>query len=119
MSRPTIVCLCGSTRFKDAFSKAQFDETMAGHIVLTIGTAWHSDEELFAEYTEHEKQIIKATLDVLHLKKIDLADEILVLNVGGYYGESTTREIIYADSLGKRIRWLEDSHGQSVPIVVH
>lgn len=51
----------------------------------------------------------KARLDELHLRKIDLADEVLILNVGGYIGESTRRELAYAQSLGKSVRFLEDS----------
>lgn len=104
----TIVTLCGSTRFKDAFSRAQFDETMKGNIVLTIGTAWHSDEELFANYSEAERQEIKQKLDALHFEKIEMSDEILVLNIGGYVGESTKREINHAWKLDKHIRWLEE-----------
>lgn len=106
-NRPTIVCLCGSTRFHDAFAKAQSDETVAGRIVLTIGCNTHSDEELFAHLSPADFRSLKARLDVLHLHKIDLADEILVLNVGGYIGESTEREIVYAQSRDKRVRYLE------------
>ena len=99
--RPRIVCLCGSTRFSEAFQQANFRETLDGRIVLSIGCDTKSDEGL------HLTAADKIRLDVLHLRKIELADEILVLNVGGYVGESTSREIAYAQSLGKRIRWLE------------
>lgn len=99
--RPIIVCLCGSTRFGDAFREANLKETLAGKIVLSIGCEWHSDQSL--GLTEEDKQ----RLDQLHLRKIDLADEVLILNVGDYVGESTKREIIYALKHHKRIRWLE------------
>ncbi|GLV56333.1 hypothetical protein KDH_31740 [Dictyobacter sp. S3.2.2.5] len=98
---PTIVCLCGSTRFSDAFKKANLQETLAGKIVLSIGCDFQSDDAL--GLTEEDK----ARLDILHLRKIDIADEILVLNVGDYIGQSTSREIAYARERGISIRWLE------------
>src|SRR6266702_1589960 len=97
----TIVCLCGSTRFSEAFREANLRETLAGKIVLTGGCEWHGDQAL--GLTEEDK----ARLDELHLRKIDLADEILVINVGDYVGESTAYEIYYAARQGKPIRWLE------------
>jgi len=99
---PCIVCLCGSTRFSEAFQQAMLEETLAGRIVLTIGCVWHSDEAL--GLTEADKEC----LDILHLFKIDISDEVLILNVNGYIGESTEREIEYARSMGKPIRWLEE-----------
>jgi hypothetical protein len=101
MDRPRIVCLCGSTRFSEAFRKANFEETLAGRIVLSVGCDTKSDAALgFVPE-------VKARLDELHLRKIDLADEVLVLNVGGYLGESTRREVEYARALGKPLRYLE------------
>lgn len=104
---PTIVCLCGSTRFWRAFQKAGLEETLAGKIVLSIGAASGTDDEHFGNLPREEYDRIKNKLDWLHLRKIDLADEILVLNVGGYIGSSTRREIEYAKMYGKKIRWLE------------
>ncbi len=104
LQRPTIVCLCGSIkRAMKAFQEYQHSETLAGRIVLTVGSYSYTDEELV---TEHFAEV-KAKLDVLHFYKIMFADEILVLNVGGYIGESTEREIAWAKSLGKKIRYLE------------
>ena len=99
--KPIIVCLCGSTRFSQAFREANLRETLAGKIVLTIGCEWHSDQAL--GLTEADKH----RLDELHLRKIDLADEVLILNVGKYIGESTGRELEYARSQGKTVRFLE------------
>lgn len=99
--KPTIVCLCGSTRFGEAFRRMNLQETLAGKIVLTIGCDFKSDEALGLSPE------VKQRLDELHLRKIDLADEILVLNVGGYIGLSARREIAYARQHGKRVRWLE------------
>ena len=107
MLKPKIVCLCGSTRFSKAFKETQFKETMAGNIVLTIGCNMRFDTELFASYSPDELIEIKEMFDELHLRKIDLADEILVLNVDGYIGESTANEIYYAENQGKVIRFLE------------
>ena len=98
--RPTIVCLCGSTRFVEEFRYVDRRETLAGKIVLAPG-CFQGDAVL--EVLPGMKQ----RLDELHLHKIDLADEILVVNVGGYIGESTRREIAYARQQGKRVRWLE------------
>lgn len=104
---PTIVCLCGSTRFSDAFVEANLKETLTGKIVLSIGVNTKSDDELFGNLSQEEFDQLKAKLDELHLRKIDLAHEVLILNVGGYVGKSTQREYEYAKASKKRIRWLE------------
>lgn len=104
---PKIVCLCGSTRFYAEFDKANFNETLAGNIVLNIGCNTKQDNDLFKYKTPDELDAIKNELDELHKRKIDLADEILVLNVGGYIGESTRSEIVYASDHGKPVRYLE------------
>lgn len=113
--RPTIVCLCGSTRFSEAFQEANLRETLKGNIVLSVGCDMRSDNELWADPEERER--IKARLDVLHLHKIDLASVIIILNVGGYIGSSTRRELEYALSHNKAVRFLEpcyefDAEGQ-------
>jgi hypothetical protein len=102
--RPVIVCLCGSTRFCEAFHQANLSETLAGRIVLTVGCDFKSDEALGLSTA------VKERLDELHKRKIDLADEILVLNVGGYIGASTHSEIQYAVGHGKKVRFLEMHH---------
>lgn len=96
--RPTIVCLCGSARFIDTFLEAYIQETVAGKVVLTIAGNCKS-HPLY--------DTVKPALDRMYRYKIEMADEILVLNVGGYIGDSTKGEIAYARSLGKRIRWWE------------
>jgi hypothetical protein len=106
-TKPTIVCLCGSTRFGNEFEEANFRETLDGHIILTIGGNRKSETELFSDLSEAELTKIKKNLDALHRQKIDLADEVLIINVGGYIGESTRSEIEYARARGKRIRFLE------------
>lgn len=106
-ARPKIVCLCGSTRFSKEFREANLRETLAGNIVLTIGCDMRSDAELFAGKEESELKAIKTALDLLHFSKIELADEVLILNVGGYIGESTSNELKVAQAHGKTVRYLE------------
>jgi hypothetical protein len=103
-ARPTIVCLCGSTRFMDYFHEAGWQLTMEGKIVLSVGCSKHLPADHGGEALGVE---IAARLDELHLRKIDLADEVFVLNVDGYIGESTRREIAYAMSTGKPVHYLE------------
>lgn len=105
---PKIVCLCGSTRFSEAFQQANLEETLKGNIVLSVGCMTHSDKDL--KISEEQK----IALDELHKRKIDLADEILVLNVGGYIGKSTRSEIQYAETLRMLIRYLEDVRGEDM-----
>ena len=102
---PMIVCLCGSTRFSEAFHEANLRETLAGNIVLSIGCDFKSDTDLLL--AGELSQADKDRLDELHKRKIDLADEVLILNVNGYVGKSTQSEIDYAIAHNKPIRWLE------------
>jgi hypothetical protein len=95
-----IITLCGSTKFKNEFEKANKELTLKGIIVLSCGVYSHSDNEII---TEEQKKM----LDELHRRKIDLSDGILVLNVGGYIGDSTKSEIDYALKKGKAVRFLE------------
>ena len=105
--RPTIVCLCGSTRFWQEFQQQNIDETLAGKIVLSIAPFNQHDDISFCHLSEIEQQELTAKLDTLHQHKIDLADEVFILNVGGYMGESTQRELKYARRQNKTIRFLE------------
>lgn len=104
--KPTIVCLCGSTRFYDTWQRLNYEETMAGKIVLAVGFYPHSAEQAHGEDVGCTPEQ-KVMLDELHLRKIDLADEVLILNVGDYIGESTRRELAYAMNAGKIVRFLE------------
>ena len=106
-ARPLIVCLCGSTRFYEAFQRANYDETMAGRIVLSVGHYPHSPQQAHGESVGCTPEQ-KTQLDELHKRKIDLADQVLILNVGGYIGESTRSELEYARKAGKTIRFLEE-----------
>jgi hypothetical protein len=102
-----ITVLCGSTRFYDRFREQNLRLTLAGHIVLSIGCDTRSDGDLdLATAGGASLDEVKARLDALHLAKIDLADEVLVIDVDGYIGDSTRREIEYARSLGRPVRYL-------------
>ena len=105
--RPTIVCLCGSVQFLEAFDAASLAETLAGRIVLSVGSHRQRDEDALVHLTVAEKKAALERLAELHRHKIKLADEILVINVGGYTGESARAEIAYAKEQGKTVRWLE------------
>jgi hypothetical protein len=94
--RPEIVCICGSTRFTREIRAANHELTFAGVIVVAPGEA----DELV---TDEEK----TRLDALHLRKIDLADRVLVVNPGGYIGESTRKEIAYARAKGKPVSFTD------------
>ena len=96
-----VITLCGSTKFKDDFIRVQKILTLEGCIVISVGLFGHSgDSEAFDEQT-------KAMLDDMHLRKIQMADEIYVINKDGYIGESTAREIRYAKSIGKKVNYME------------
>lgn len=97
-----VITLCGSTRFKEQFLETQKRLTLAGNIVISVGLFGHSgDDEVWTEGT-------KEMLDDMHKRKIDMADSIYVINVGGYIGESTRSEIEYAKRKGKTIEYLEN-----------
>jgi len=104
-ARPTIVCLCGSTRFIETFAIKMWELERSGVIALGCTLLPSSYCPVDDHFAEHEE--VKEQCDELHKRKIDLADEILVLNVGGYIGDSTRSEIEYAEAHGKPVRWLE------------
>ena len=103
-----IITLCGSTKFKDEFMKAQKDLTLQGNIVISVGLFGHSgDNEVWENMDDGTLTKTKIMLDDMHKRKIDMADEIFVINVGGYIGESTKSEIEYAKNTGKTVNYLE------------
>lgn len=103
MDRPPIVCLCGSTKFKDQYDEQNRRLTLERKIVLTCGLFLGSGDTC----TPDEEKRIKS----LHFRKIDIADEVFVVDVGGYVGESTRQEIAYARAQGKRVGFLVGGHG--------
>lgn len=95
-----IITLCGSAKFKDYFIKEQKRLTLEGNIVLSLGFFDLEQGEILNEKT-------KQLLDDMHKRKIDLADEIFVINKGGYIGQSTKSEIEYALKTGKKVNYME------------
>ena len=105
-----VITLCGSTRFKAAFMEAQKRLTLEGNIVISVGLFGRSgDNEVWEGMSEDTLTKTKAMLDDMHKRKIDMADEIFVINVDGYVGSSTCSEIEYAKATGKTVRYLVEA----------
>ncbi len=105
-----VVTLCGSTKFKDQINEANARLTMAGRVVISLGIFGHTDMPGVDWTTDGSE--VKRMLDDLHRQKIDLADEICVVMVDGYIGESTRGEIEYAISQDKRVQYWEMGDGK-------
>ena len=102
MNKYKVITLCGSTRFKDEFMRVQKELTLQGNIVISVGLFGHSgDDEVWSNN-------VKEMLDDMHKRKIDMSDEIFVINVGGYIGDSTKSEIEYAIKNDKKVNYLEE-----------
>ena len=101
MKNYEVITLCGSIKFKDEFIEQQKRLTLEGKIVISVG--------MFGDSIDNEvlTSDVKEMLDDMHKRKIDMADKIFVINVGGYIGESTKSEIKYAEKTGKKIEYLE------------
>lgn len=95
-----VITLCGSTKFKDQFMEVQKKLTLEGNIVISVGCFGHAGD-IFSDEQ-------KLMLDDMHKRKIDMADEIFVINVGGYIGESTKSEIEYAKKHNKKVNYLDN-----------
>ncbi len=97
-----VITLCGSTKFKKQFQQANTFLTLKGNIVISL--AFFEQAEGF-EITQEQAEL----LGELHFRKIDLSDEIFVIDVAGYIGNSTRREIEYAKVNGKTIQYYSES----------
>lgn len=93
-----VITMCGSTKFKDAFMKVQTELTLKGNIVLMPVVFSHSGDVITSEQ--------KSMLIDMHKQKIDMSDEIYVINVNGYIGSLTKSEIDYALSSNKKVNYL-------------
>lgn len=104
-----VITLCGSTKFKDDFLKEQKRLTLEGNIVIFVGLFGHSgDKEVWEQMDEGTRTKTKEMLDDMHKRKIDMADEIFVINKNGYIGESTKSEIDYAQKTNKPVKYMEN-----------
>lgn len=107
VGRYKVITLCGSTRFKDSFMREQKRLTLEGNIVISVGLFGHSgDKEVWESMGEDTVTKTKIMLDDMHKRKIDMADEIFVINENGYIGDSTKSEIAYAEAKGKKVTYL-------------
>ncbi|WP_029071032.1 hypothetical protein [Kandleria vitulina] len=98
-----VVTLCGSTRFKNEFMEVQKQLTLEGNIVISVGLFGHSgDSAVWENMDEGTLTKTKEMLDDMHKRKIDMADEIFVINVNGYIGDRTRYEIEYEKAHGRR-----------------
>lgn len=108
--RPKIICLCGSTRFVQTWIDEYQRLSDEGNTVLTVARMPPRPN------LQHDEPELKARLDTLHLRKIDLADEVFVLDVGGYIGASTKREIEYAIEHGKPVWYLSGTRAPATVV---
>lgn len=105
--RPKVVCLCGSSRFVDQMAVKAWELEKEGVIVLGIHLLPQWYEGVHAHH-QAEAEGVRKHMDELHLRKIDMADEVFIFNRDGYIGDSTRNEIEYAGKRGKVIRFLEE-----------
>ena len=111
---PKIICICGSTRFIEKMAVLSWELEKEGNIVIgmhLLPINYLDKNALDITDNVAESQGVKKDIDELHLRKIDLAHEILVVNIDGYIGDSTRSEIEYAEKIGKPVRFLEKQNG--------
>lgn len=115
-ARPPVVVLCGSTRFEQEFRRVAAELTLDGAIVVKPDV-FANDGHAAKAHLPTVSADVKQRLDALHLRKIDLADAVIVVNPGGYIGESTRREIAYAEQVGKPVTYLHptEQHSDQAP----
>src|SRR3954471_23132690 len=99
-----VIALCGSTRYEAEFAEVNQQLTMQGCVVISLGM--FSLPDLPGYDWTADSSDLKGLLAGVHFQKIRMADEVYIVDPGGYIGESTRREIAYAESLGKPVRYL-------------
>ena len=107
MNKPKVITLCGSTRFTEQMLIKQWELTKVGNIILSWCALPDSYFQTENKFHIGDQEGVKEIVDEVHKRKIDLSDEVFVLNVGGYIGESTTAEVKYAIAHGKPVCWME------------
>lgn len=108
---PEVVCLCGSSRFVGEMAVIAWELEKEGVIVLRLNLlpSWYEWHEGVASDYQAEAEGVADQMDELHLRKIDLADRVLVVNIGGYIGDSTRAEIAYCEQTGRRVGYVEEA----------
>jgi hypothetical protein len=107
---PTVVCLCGPARFAADKAAAAEAERAAGRVVVTTPDI----EAELAAMRPRDRAAALAGLVTTHRALIEAADEVLVVNPGGYVGEQTAGEVTRARELGKAVRWTEPDLGREM-----
>jgi len=100
------ITLCGSAKFEKSFHDWNEKLTFAGHVVYSLAVYPSSKERNKNWYTEEQKTLF----DLVHFAKIEESDAVVVLNVDGYVGDSTRREITWAQIREKQVLYLETDH---------
>jgi len=107
--KPKVICICGSTRFADYHAIKRWEFEKDGKVIclmINYLPSWYAEKQGWKEPAHlGEQSGTKEALDELHLRKIDLADEVFVINLDGYIGKSTKREIEYAKEKGKPMHY--------------
>jgi hypothetical protein len=99
-----VITLCGSTKFEAEFAEVNQRLTMESCVVISLGMFSLPDLPDY-DWTADSSDL-KGRLGAVHFQKVRMADEVYIVDPGGYVGESTRREIAYAESLGKPVRYL-------------
>jgi hypothetical protein len=114
-----VITLCGSTKFEADFAEVNQRLTMEGCVVISLGMFRLPDLPDY-DWTADSSDL-RGRLGGLHFQKIRMADEVYIVDPGGYVDEPTRREIAYAESLGKAGSVSEsralDSNGRRAPRV--
>jgi len=103
---PRVICYCGSLRFKNLFEKYEYESVFKGEIALLPCCMFVDIEREYGALSDYKQKA-----DEQHKRKIDICDEVFVINENGYIGESTRSEINYALSIGKPVRYMVSEHG--------
>lgn len=115
-----VITICGSSRFIEVMAVVGWLlERDEGAIVMGLHLlpSWYCKDLVPHHLAEHEG--IADKMDELHLRKIDISDEVFVVNCSGYVGKSTAREVKYAGTLEKTIRWYtDDTIGRRTALIV-
>lgn len=117
MKKPKIICICGSTRFGDLHAVKKWDFESSGKaicLMINILPYWYCEVQGWDKLDHIGEQAgLRDILDELHFRKIDLCDELFIINYKGYIGESTRNEINYAKRIGKPVKYMEKTRDEA------
>ncbi len=108
-NKPKVICICGSSKFKAQILGITQRETLKGRIAINHGFFHHQD---LVPLSDEQKN----NLDTLMFRKIDISDEIFIVNVNGYMGKTTIAAIEYARQMNKPVHFLEDPEQPQSPV---